>query len=98
MITVSKWVMGDFNFPKIDWKNWLTKGDKISENFVESIRDSYLFQHVMENTRIRDNCEHYYLDFYICNPVTTYHCCLAYTFFRFHIEFYFFWFQLLINI
>jgi hypothetical protein len=39
-----------FNFPKIDWKNWLTKGDKISENFVESIRDSYMFQHVMENT------------------------------------------------
>jgi hypothetical protein len=37
--------MGDFNFPKIDWKNWLTKGDKISENFVESIRDSYMFQH-----------------------------------------------------
>jgi hypothetical protein len=57
MITVSKWaikkfshimVMGDFNFPKIDWKNWLTKGDKISENFVESIRDSYMLQHVME--------------------------------------------------
>jgi hypothetical protein len=33
LITVSKekkfshiMVMGDFNFPKIDWKNWLTKG------------------------------------------------------------------------
>jgi hypothetical protein len=22
-------VMWDFNFPKIDWKNWSTKGDKI---------------------------------------------------------------------
>jgi hypothetical protein len=41
-------VMGDFNFPKIDWKNWSTKGDKNSENFVESFRDSYLFQHVMQ--------------------------------------------------
>jgi hypothetical protein len=30
-------VMGDFNFPKIDWKNWLTKGDKISENFVSFV-------------------------------------------------------------
>jgi hypothetical protein len=50
-------VMGDFNFPKIDWKNWLTKGDKISENFVESIRDSYLLQHVMENTRMREKCD-----------------------------------------
>ena len=29
--------MGDLNFPKIDWKNWSTKGDKNSENFVESI-------------------------------------------------------------
>jgi hypothetical protein len=53
---------GDFNFPKIDWKNWLTKGDKISENFVESIRDSYMFQHVMENTRMRENCEPSTLD------------------------------------
>ena len=51
-------IMG-INFPKIDWKNWLTKGDKNSENFVESIRDSYryMFQHVMENTRMRENCE-----------------------------------------
>jgi hypothetical protein len=23
-------IMGDFNFPKIDWKNWSTKGDKNS--------------------------------------------------------------------
>jgi hypothetical protein len=60
-------VMGDFNFPKIDWKNWSTKGDKISENFVESIRDSYLFQHVMENTRMRENCEPSTLDLILTN-------------------------------
>ena len=46
-------VMGDF--PKVNWKNQSTKGDKNSENFVESIRDSYLFQHVLENTRMRDS-------------------------------------------
>ena len=60
-------VMGDFNFPKIDWKNWLTKGDKNSENFVESIRDSYMFQHVMENTRMRENCEPSTLDLILTN-------------------------------
>ena len=74
LITISKekkfshiMVMGDFNFPKIDWKNWLTKGDKISENFVESIRDSYMFQHVMENTRMRENCEPSTLDLILTN-------------------------------
>ena len=60
-------VMGDFNFPKIDWKNWSSKGDKNSENFVESIRDSYLFQHVLENTRMRDNCESSTLDLVLIN-------------------------------
>ena len=60
-------VIGDFNFPKIDWKNWLTKGDKNSENFVESIRDSYMFQHVMENTRMRENCEPSTLDLILTN-------------------------------
>ena len=60
-------VMGDFNFPKIDWKNWSTKVDKNSENFVESIRDSYLLQHVMENTRMRENCEPSTLDLILTN-------------------------------
>jgi hypothetical protein len=60
-------VMGDFNFPKIDWKNWSTKGDKNSENFVESIRDSYLLQHVMENIRMRENCEPNTLDLILTN-------------------------------
>jgi endonuclease/exonuclease/phosphatase family metal-dependent hydrolase len=55
-------VMGDFNFPKIDWK-----GDKNSENFLESIRDSYLFQHVLENTRMRENCEPRTLDLILTN-------------------------------
>jgi exonuclease III len=60
-------VMGDINFPKIDWKKWSTKGDKNSENFLESIRDSYLFQHVMENTRMRENCEPSTLDLILTN-------------------------------
>jgi hypothetical protein len=60
-------VMGDFNFPKIDWKIWSTKGDKNSENFVESIRDSYLSQHVMEHTRMRVNCEPSTLDLILTN-------------------------------
>lgn len=39
-------VMGDFNYSKIVEKK-TAKGDKNRENFIESIRDSYLFQHVM---------------------------------------------------
>jgi hypothetical protein len=60
-------VMGDLNFPKIDWKNWSTKGDKKSENFAERIRASYRFQHVMENTRMRENCEPSTLDLILTN-------------------------------
>jgi hypothetical protein len=45
----------------------------LSSNFtlncisVESIRDSYLFQHVMENTRMRENCEPSTLDLILTN-------------------------------
>ena len=49
-------IMGDFNFPKINWNTWTSIGDKSGESFLESIRDSYLFQHVRDITRTRANC------------------------------------------
>lgn len=39
-------IMGDFNYPKLDWTNWNSNGDKEGDAFMESIRDSFLYQHV----------------------------------------------------
>ncbi len=49
-------LMGDFNYPDINWNNWSTKGDNTeSEEFLllENLRDNYLFQHVDRPTRWR---------------------------------------------
>ena len=43
-------IMGDFNYPKINWKQWTSSGDKDAEAFLECIRDSYPYQHVTEFT------------------------------------------------
>ena len=43
-------IMGDFNYPKINWKQWTSSGEKDAEAFLECIRDSYLYQHVTEFT------------------------------------------------
>jgi len=41
--------MGDFNYPEINWDT-LEAGIK-SEQFFQTIQDTFLFQHVMEPTR-----------------------------------------------
>ena len=50
-----KCIVGDFNFPTINWKNWTTPHMEESkeEQFLEALRDSFLFQHVDEPTRCR---------------------------------------------
>jgi hypothetical protein len=45
-------ITGDFNLPGIDWR-CLFSSSRMENNFVEAIRDSYLFQHVIEPTRCR---------------------------------------------
>ena len=50
-------IMGDFNYPKLDWTNWNSKGDKEGDVFMESIRDSFLYQHVEGYTRTRESSE-----------------------------------------
>ena len=47
--------LGDFNYPGIDWINWTTEsnqGDSQYE-FIETVRDCYLYQHIQEPTRGR---------------------------------------------
>ena len=39
-------IMGDFNYSKLDWTNWNSNGDKEGDVLMESIRDSFLYQHV----------------------------------------------------
>jgi endonuclease/exonuclease/phosphatase family metal-dependent hydrolase len=60
-------IMGDFNFPKVNWKTWSNNGDKDEENFMECIRDIYLYQHTVEFTRTRENCEPSTLDLIFTN-------------------------------
>ena len=48
-------IMGDFNFPGINWTNWTTEtgiGDSKYE-FIETVRDCYFYQHIQEPTRGR---------------------------------------------
>ena len=48
-------LMGDYNYPLIKWddEGFGTTEDKKSEEFLNSVRDSYLVQHVTEPTRYR---------------------------------------------
>ena len=49
-------VMGDFNFPDIDWKRWVKPRSKKKDKeffFLESIRNCFLYQHVKNPTRSR---------------------------------------------
>ena len=52
-----KIVTGDFNFPEVNWQNYMTteSENSISFRFIEKIRDGFLHQHVMEATRFRGN-------------------------------------------
>ena len=64
-----KLIMGDFNFRDINWSD-MTKASNEQHNstlFIESIRDSFLFQHVTKPTRIRENNEPSILDLIFTN-------------------------------
>ena len=62
-------VVGDFNYREI---NWIDNSTTVSENhpatkFLECIRDGYLYQHVKEPTRVRENNEPSTLDCVLTN-------------------------------
>jgi hypothetical protein len=60
-------IMGDFNYPKINWKQWTSSGDKDADAFLGCIRHSYLYQHVTEFTRTKENSEPSTLDLIFTN-------------------------------
>ena len=66
-------LMGDLNFPCIDWKHWTTKSDdpeKQSNKFIECMRDCFLYQHVSTPTRFRHNNKPHILDLVFSNEET----------------------------
>ena len=49
-------LLGDFNVPKVDWteKSLLRGAERIETQFLDVINDSFLYQHVKEPTRFRN--------------------------------------------
>ena len=63
-------IMGDFNFPGINWATWSTRSqneDDEEYQFLESLRDGFLFQHVLQPTRVRGENEPSTLDLLLTN-------------------------------
>ena len=54
-----KCLVGDFNFPDINWESWTTPHNENSKEFafIETLRDCFFHQHNMENSRRRGNNE-----------------------------------------
>ena len=50
-----KLIMGDFNYRSIDWNSWTTTSSDSSSDskFIESARDGFYYQHILEPTRGR---------------------------------------------
>ena len=63
-------IMGDFNYPNIDWENYNSNGDStesIEYKFIENLQDSFLFQHIKKPTRWRGTNTPHILDLIITN-------------------------------
>ena len=61
--TVDTIVVGDFNFPSIDWDRWVCTDNKLLCNkFLETLRDNFILQHVSYATRARNNTTPHILD------------------------------------
>jgi len=61
-------LVGDFNFPDIDWNSWSPKyNSSQSSKFIEVLRDHMLLQHVNVPTRARGSDNPHTLDLVITN-------------------------------
>ena len=57
-------IVGDFNFPGIDWNNWSMEHNEnhITFKFLELLRDNFMSQHITESTRFRQGQQSSLLD------------------------------------
>ena len=62
-------LVGDLNYNSINWSSWTTacESDSTENDFIETCRDSYLYQHVTEPTRRRGTDEPSLLDLILTN-------------------------------
>ena len=63
-------IMGDINYPDIDWESWDTKNDKVESaeyKFIQCIQDNFLYQHVNKPTRWRGSDTPHILDLIFTN-------------------------------
>ena len=63
-------IMGDFNYPRINWSNWTTTSKnprEASSAFLETVKECYLSQSVMEPTRARGEQNPNILDLILTN-------------------------------
>ena len=52
-------LIGDFNFPHINWNTWTVENGIEEKKFLEVLRDTYMMQYVTEPTRFRSSdCPH----------------------------------------
>ncbi|WAR15881.1 hypothetical protein MAR_030475 [Mya arenaria] len=65
-------VLGDFNFPEIDWDSWTVNRNENhpSFSFIECLRDNFLNQHVNFYTRYRDGQDPSCLDLLLSDNLT----------------------------
>ena len=64
-------VMGDFNYPRIEWKNERAPGDNSEEQkFIDCLQEHSLFQCIAEPTRWRGSDEPHTLDLVITKDDT----------------------------
>ena len=61
--------VGDFNFKEIDWENNNTNvgPEHLASKFLESVRDTYVYQHVKQATRYRGDNQPSLLDLILTN-------------------------------
>ena len=64
-------VMGDFNYRDTDWINWhvpsADNNNKTQTDFITTLQDCFLYQHVTEPTRYRPNQAPSLLDLIVSN-------------------------------
>jgi len=61
-------VMGDFNYPSIDWDHWISTDNSRSANmFLDTLKDNFVIQNVTKATRARNNDTPHLLDLVLTN-------------------------------
>ena len=64
-------IMGDFNYPKLDWNSWTSNGDKEGDLIHGEYQRQLPNQHILGYTRTTDNSEPGTIDLVFTNEENT---------------------------